>query len=193
MAGLRHPDRGWICAYWGNKARAVITARLPFRHRGFEATGGTRTRTPCDTVAEVVPANGTQYNLLFPDGATDARPAGTALPIAAPCLAAALRESNPRPCHDLVRRKAGLRHPSGNVFFWPRPNIQGNKRRACQPRPKPQPGSRTHLTASEKAAFYQRSIAHLRHLNCSDSAGLERTTEAAPSRPMTAPIGQPSS
>ena len=58
----------------GQQARAVITARLPFRHRGFDATGRTRTRTPCDTAAEVVPTNGTQY-IAFVSGWGNRRPA----------------------------------------------------------------------------------------------------------------------
>jgi hypothetical protein len=100
MAGLRHPDRGWISSIvLGQKAVGVFTARLPISPRvAFDTTDGTRTRKPCGTIPEVSPTYGTQYK-NFVSRRGNRRPASWYGPtnLHSPCLAAALRESNPRP------------------------------------------------------------------------------------------------
>ncbi len=106
-----------------------------------------------------------------------------------PCLAAALRESNPRPHHGWSEGRPGYGTHPETCFNRLIPQIQGKKRPAYQPWPKPRRGSRTRGKLSKKLSVHQRSNAHLRHLNWADSAGLERATGVAPSRPATAPSG----
>lgn len=101
MAGLRHPDRDWI-GNIGAKGSESLVWNGAFSHSATLSVSGQRRdsnpRYPFGyNIAKELSPTAPNTSFCFRGGATVARPAGAALPIAAPCLAAALRESNPRP------------------------------------------------------------------------------------------------